>query len=376
MQDEVDANSEPVKPFVKDFDLKSSADEVVSDSAGADSKTLGLIPRLTEEAITVTSTVSPNIKPKDGTDAVTKRRTNSSQNRQAHKSETHQDTSWNRIDRGKAGFFEVMRPTKLIDGSRGGQAFMCDILRPGPGRAYGLEEQARLQMLSVLPVAAGLTESDQYADFLRTAQDDFGLNPHLGVIFKRLMAFLLVTNAIVLGFAVSLCYAIWLHNAYGDAIPYLIQLCSIMSWASGAIGLLALGGNPRVTIDQSKPPPAHILARLDAIEDEFIILEFGSLHGSAYLQDQGSCPIATGVARAVCRWRIKLTRSWGWLFGMTWFASFLLLSIVLQIAASKVSTVKSEIMSIVLLLLTSVLRGAGLSGPEASMIPVAAKTWN
>jgi len=224
-------------------------------------------------------------------------------------------------------------------------------------------------MLSVLLVAAGLTESDQYADFLRTAQDDFGLNPHLGVIFKRLMAFLLVTNAIVLGFAVSLCYAIWLHNAYGDAITYLIQLCSIMSWASGAIGLLALGGNPRVTIDQSKPPPAHILARLDAIEDEFTTLEFGSLHGSAYLQDQGSCPIATDVARAVCRWRIKLTRSWEWLFGMTWFASFLLLSIVLQIAASKVSTVKSKIMSIVLLLLTSVIRGAGLSGPEAWMIP-------
>ena len=221
-------------------------------------------------------------------------------------------------------------------------------------------------MLSVLLVAAGLTESDQYADFLRTAQDDFGLNPHLGVIFKRLMAFLLVTNAIVLGFAVSLCYAIWLHNVYGDAIPYLIQLCSIMSWASGAIGL---GGNPRVTIDQSKPPPAHILARLDAIEDGFTTVEFGSLHGSAYLQDQGSCSIATDVVRAVCRWRIKLTRSLGWLFGMTWFASFLIFSIVLQIAASKVSTVKSEIMSIVLLLLTSVLRGAGLSGPEALMIP-------
>ena len=96
---------------------------------------------------------------------------------------------------------------------------MCDILRPEPGRAYGLEEQARLQMLSVLLVAAGLTESDQYADFLRTAQDDFGLNPHLGVIFKRLMAFLLVTNAIVLGFAVSLCYAIWLHNVTETQSP-------------------------------------------------------------------------------------------------------------------------------------------------------------
>ena len=165
------------------------------------------------------------------------------------------------------------------------------------------------------------------------------------------------------------CYAIWLHNAYGDAIPYLIQLFSIMSWASGAIGLLALGGNPCVTIDQSKPPPAHILARLDAIEDEFTTLEFGSLHGLAYLQDQGSCPVATDVVRTVCRWRIKLTRSWGWHFGMAWFVSFLFLSIVLQIAASKVSTVKSEIMSIVLLLLTSVLRGAGLSGLETWMIP-------
>jgi len=143
MQDEVDANLEPVK-LVKDFGLKSSADGVVLDSADADSKTLGLIPSVIEETITVTPTVSPNIKPKDGTDAVTKRRTNNSQNRQAQKSETHQDTSWNRIGRGKAEFFEVMRPTKLIDGSRGGQAFMCDILRPEPGRAYGLEEQACL----------------------------------------------------------------------------------------------------------------------------------------------------------------------------------------------------------------------------------------
>ena len=201
----------------------------------------------------------------------------------------------------KAGVFEVMRRTKIIDGSRGGQAFMCNVLRLEPGRAYGIEEQARVQMLGVLLVAAGLTESDQYADFLRTAQDDFGLNPHLGVVFKRRMAFLLVANAIVLGFAISFCYMIWLHTAYGDAIPYLIRLCSIMSWASGSIGLVALGGNPRVTIDQSKPPPAHILARLEAIGDDFTTFEFGSLHGSAYIQDQSSCPVATDVVRTVKR---------------------------------------------------------------------------
>jgi hypothetical protein len=246
---------------------------------------------------------------------------------------------------------------------------MCSILRPEPGRTYGVEEQARLQMLSVLLVGAGLMEIDKYADFLRVAQDDFGLNTHLGVTFKRLILVLLISNCIVLGFAVSLCYAIWLHNIFGDAIPYLIQICSLMSWASGAIGLLALGGNPRVSIDQSKPAPAHILERLDAIEGHFTTLEFGSLHGSAYLQDQGSCPVAADVVRAVCRWRIKLTRSWGWLLGMAWFASFLFLSVVLQIAASKVSSIKSGIMSIVFLLLTSVLRGAGLSGPEDWMIP-------
>ena len=54
---------------------------------------------------------------------------------------------------------------------------------------------------------------------------------------------------------------------------------------------------------------------------------------------------------------------------MAWFSGFLVLSIVLQIAGSKVATTRSEVMSIVLLLATSVLRGAGSSGSESWMIP-------
>jgi hypothetical protein len=46
----------------------------------------------------------------------------------------------------------VSRPTKLIDGSRGGQVFVCELLKPKEGEHYGIEQQARMQFLSVLLV--------------------------------------------------------------------------------------------------------------------------------------------------------------------------------------------------------------------------------
>jgi hypothetical protein len=47
----------------------------------------------------------------------------------------------------------------------------------------------------------------------------------------------------------------------------------------------------------------------------------------------------------------------------------LLLSIGLQIAGSQVATVESEIFSVAVLLVTSLTRGYGLSGPETWLIP-------
>jgi hypothetical protein len=52
--------------------------------------------------------------------------------------------------------FNVPRPTKLVDGSRGGQAFTCELLRPKDNEVYPIEEQARMQLLSFLLVATSL----------------------------------------------------------------------------------------------------------------------------------------------------------------------------------------------------------------------------
>lgn len=55
--------------------------------------------------------------------------------------------------------FNVPHPTKLVDGSRGGQAFMCELLRPKDNEVYPIEEQARMQLLSILLVATSLIKN-------------------------------------------------------------------------------------------------------------------------------------------------------------------------------------------------------------------------
>lgn len=285
------------------------------------------------------------------------------------KPEKHLDTHWKSIDRGLAGVFAVRRPTKLIDGSRGGQAFVCSLFCPEPGKVYGVEEQARLQLLSVMLVVAGLAKNQTYNDMLELIREDFEVSSRLGVVFQRLLYGVLLSNVLILALVGVVFYAMWYDNLFDNSVPYAIQLCSLLSWASGAVGLMMMGGNPRVQIDQSKPAPKHIQRRLDNLTDDYVRLEFGSLHGSVFVNDRGACGLPSELVKAVCRWRLRIQRSWYWYLGMAWFAMFLAISIALQIAGSTVATTRSEIMSIVILIATSVLRGAGISGPESWMIP-------
>ena len=293
------------------------------------------------------------------------RRTSSSQTKPGFESAK----PWYTIDRGVKGTFAVKRPTKLLDGSRGGQAFMCQIFVPDEGIVYSLEEQARLQMLSVILVVAGAAHADNVAEFEEILRDDFGVGPNLGSVFRVLLPGLMVANALVIALTLSVFYALWRHNIYGRGTPYVLQICSLASWASGATGLLMLGGNPRVRIQGGKPASKEIQAVLSDLKGEYVKVNFGSLHGSKYRHDRGSCSVPNEILQAVCRWHFQLVRTYHWWVGMTWFSMFLLLSITLLIAGSKVAVLGSQIMAISLLVLTSMLRGAGLSGPEEWMIP-------
>jgi hypothetical protein len=284
----------------------------------------------------------------------------------------HGDMSWKTFDQYYTGIFKVRRPTKLTDGSRGGQAFMCSILRPGEGNAYSIEEQARLQFLSIVLVAAGLVKTKDYRKFREIMQDDFELGTRLGIIFKRLVRGLFVANFLVIGFIISVFYSLWGENLYGAGAPYVLQLCSLMSWTFGATGLLMLGGNPRVQIDGGKSIPKHIMSRLDDLNDlpeDFVSLDFGSMHGSIFTLDRGSCYVHKSIVKAVCGWNLRLRRKWGWGTSIMWFTLHIGASVALQVAGSKVATVYSQILGIVVLFLTSIVRGRGVSGPEEWMIP-------
>lgn len=295
------------------------------------------------------------------------------------------------------GEAKVARPTKLIDGSRGGQAFICSLLRPKDNQRYSVGSQARIQLQSVILVAAGfmnLNCSNGVKELRQALREDFEFSDRLGVVFDRLLPVLLILNFLVLVLVTTVFYALWADNLYGRSGPYVIQFCSFVSWAVGATGLLMMGGNLRVKfVDQEIP--AFVRDRIedlahkdvdkndvseakkdsgDSDEDarqrvQLVQLEFGSLHGSIYTPDYGTCNVPLEVIRAVCSWDLEFSRRWSWYVGMLWFASMLLCSIVLQVAGTKCATIGSEIMGVFLLLVTSVLRGSGISGREEWLIP-------
>ena len=270
----------------------------------------------------------------------------------------------------------VDRPSKLIDGSRGGQAFICDLLLPPKGKSYSIAEQARIQFLSVLLVAAGLINPAKLSELDAIIQEDFQLGQRLGVIFRPLFIGLLTVNALVTALVVVSFYSIFKNNLFDAATPYVVQSTSLILWAVGATGLLILGGNPRVRIVESpiSGMPVHISDRLSALESSqskegLVKLSFGSIHGSVYTADHGFCSLPFDVAQRICRWDIELMRTRCWKIGLLWWGFCLLTSIALQIVGSQVATLSSTIFSVVILLSTALARGYGVSGSEEWLIP-------
>lgn len=269
----------------------------------------------------------------------------------------------------------LKRPTKLIDGSRGGQGFICHLLQPQDGGTFTIAEQARMQLSSVILVAAGLMNSENLTEerLENIMRDDFELSDRLGTIFNPLLLALTFGQILAIAFAVIVIYAIFGHNLFNGSAPYIIQLCSLMSWEIGAISLLMLGGNPRVKIVQKGIPP-YVEARITAESKNpshsgSIRLEFGSIHGSVYLSSRGHCVLPVDIVRAICRWDLELQRPTLWKLGFVWSSLFLLISILLQVVGAQVATVGSEGMSIVLLMATALARGWGVAGPEEWLIP-------
>jgi hypothetical protein len=285
-------------------------------------------------------------------------------------------TSWQKLPN-----FEIARPSKLLDGSRGGAAFMCSLLIPPKDTHYSIDEQARMQYLSILLAAAGLVDEESREDIGAVFKEDFEINNRVGTVFTRLFRGLIVASFLTVCLLVATSYATWNNNIYGPAAPYMIQLTSYAAWTVGSIGLLMMGGNPHAKIDTRRPLPDFIEERLCSLETpsrsedtkelpEDVKLEFGSLHGSAYTPDKGHCLLPAHVVRSVCKWHaLRVERSKRWYLGFAWYSSLMLCSLATQVAGAKVKVLGSEIMALGILLITALLRGAGLASKEEWMIP-------
>jgi hypothetical protein len=277
--------------------------------------------------------------------------------------------------------FSLRRPTKIVDGSRGGQAFMCELLRPDEGHEYSIGDQARMQFLSILLVAVALIRNHRLEHWRDIFKQDFQLDVGLGVVFRRLLIGVVMLQMVVVLFVVSIVYSLVSRNIYGVTAPYVIQICSFASWGVGATGLLMLGGNPRVTMT-TKAIPDYIQRRLyesnntesnsrfrNSDENDNITLSFGSLHGPVYESGAGSAIVPALLVESICSLDIKLTRTKLWYVGMLWFITFMAVSVILQFAGSRVITIGSQAMSVIIIILTALARGAGVSGSERWMIP-------
>jgi hypothetical protein len=290
--------------------------------------------------------------------------------------EGHDSTSWKKFPN-----FEVSRPSKLLDGSRGGAAFMCSLLIPQDNHHYSIDEQARMQYLSILLVAAALVDDESREDLDAIFREDFEISNRVGTVFTRLFRGLILASFLTACLLVSSSYATWKSNIYGSSAPYVLQLTSYVAWTVGSIGLLMMGGNPQVAIDTKRALPDFIEARLHLLESssastdtkevpEDVRLEFGSLHGSAYTQDKGYCLLPAPVVRSVCNWHaLRVEKTTKWYLGFGWYGLLMLCSVATQVPGSKITTLGSEIMFLGILMTTALLRGAGLAGKEEWMIP-------
>jgi hypothetical protein len=140
------------------------------------------------------------------------------------------------------GNSHLKRPTKLLDGSRGGQGFICNLLCPREGGTFTIAEQARMQFLSVILVAAGLMAPENLLYLKQVMRDDFEISDRVGVVFFPLLIGVAFGQLLSLGLSLVSLYAIFRRNLFHHSAPYVIQLCSVLSWAVGSICLLMLGG--------------------------------------------------------------------------------------------------------------------------------------
>jgi hypothetical protein len=153
----------------------------------------------------------------------------------------------------------------------------------------------------------------------------------------------------------------------------------LLLWAVGAVGLLMLGGNPRVKViltSEIEDIPTHIRDKLKALEDTsskegVVEIRFGSLHGSSYTPDHGYCslPFFLVERTRICRCDLVPVRPRSWVIGLAWWSICLLLSIAMQIMGAQVATVGSQVFSVIILLMTALARGYGVAGPEEWLIP-------
>ncbi|KAK6522970.1 hypothetical protein TWF281_002397 [Arthrobotrys megalospora] len=285
--------------------------------------------------------------------------------------------------------FNLARPSKLVDGSRGGNGYMCELLRPKVGGTYTIDEQARWQFVSVVLVGMGLLKHQYHEKWKEVLAQDFQVDHRLGKVFGTLKYALILFNFITICLVVAVAFAMFDKNVFRGSLPFLIQIASLFAWAFGSIGLLMIGGNPRVHIvPDEKGVPEHIQERInEAIEraasasshggqypseeqKEYLTLNFGYLHGSEFHPGGGgTCKVRRDIVEGLCSSKLKLVRPFAWYLCMGWFLLFLGISVALLIASSLVATIYSQILAVGILIVTAVARGWGISGPEGWMIP-------
>ncbi|EWC43653.1 hypothetical protein DRE_01540 [Drechslerella stenobrocha 248] len=160
--------------------------------------------------------------------------------------------------------FDMFRPSKLVDGSRGGNGFMCELLCPKDGATYTIDEQAYMQYLSVVLVAMALVKEENLHVWDKIMRVDLQVDTKLGRVFLPLRISLALFNILTIGLAALTAYSMFRDNLFGKGLPFVVQIASFCAWAFGAVGLLMIGGNPRVEMVKTEIPE-HIRFR---IEDE------------------------------------------------------------------------------------------------------------
>ncbi|KAK6519948.1 hypothetical protein TWF506_000242 [Arthrobotrys conoides] len=285
--------------------------------------------------------------------------------------------------------FNMARPSKLIDGSRGGNAYMCELLRPKDGATYTIDEQARWQYVSVVLVVMGLLKHPYHEQWRDVLARDFQIDQRLGKVFTTLKYTLILFNFITVFLVIAVAFAMFDRNVFRGSLPFMIQFASLFAWAFGSVGLLMIGGNPRVQIvSDEKGIPNYIQDRIDqAVElaaspsswegqnpterqQEYLTLGFGYLNGSEFhTSGGGTCKVRRDIVETLCSSKLRMIRPVSWYFCIGWFLLFLGISVALLIASSLVATIYSQILAVGILIVTAVARGWGISGPEDWMIP-------